>query len=205
MKSMKLAMRLKVLWVALLLTSCVSTELTSVWTSQGDAEPLTKLLVVGVSDSEHQRRVFEDTFVSKINEAGLVAVAGYHMLDATGNPNPDQVLEKVSALDVDAVLVTHVLGVEEKSIFHPPTIHTVPYRYYDSFSGYYRTVYDYVHQPGYTTNHVEVRLETNLYDSASHSLLWSAQSRTLDPKSTEKLISELSTQVIKGLREAGFL
>jgi hypothetical protein len=201
---MKSLIRWIVLCVALLLTSCASTELTSVWTSQDEAEPVTKILVVGVSDSEHQRRVFEDTFVEKINEAGLAAGAGYHTLDATGNPDPDQVLEKVSALDIDAVLVTHVLGVEEKSIFHPPTIRSVPYRYYDSFSGYYRTVYDYVHQPGYTTNHVEVRLETNLYDSASHALLWSAQSRKLDPESTEKLISELSTQVIKGLREAGF-
>ena len=197
-------MRLKVLLVALLLSSCVSTELTSVWTSQDDARPIARILVIGVSDSEHQRRVFEDTFVEKIKDTGLAAGAGYHTLDATDNPNPDQVLEKVSALDVDAVLVTHVLGVEEQSIFHPPTIQAVPYRYYDSFSGYYRTVYDYVHRPGYTTNHVVVRLETNLYDSASHDLLWSAQSRTLDPRSTEKLISELSDQVIRGLREAGF-
>ena len=81
----------------------------------------------------------------------------------------------------------------------------MPYGYYNSFHGYYSHVYNYVQVPGYTTQHLIVRLETNLYEAADRSLLWSAQSQTVDPESLEKLIAELTKEITSGLADAGFM
>lgn len=196
-------------WLAtiavLLLGACSSTELTSVWVDEGRAAPVQSVLVVGISDDSHKRKIYEDAFVKMLDEKGVNAVAGYDQFPQETDLSVETLTENLSSVDVDALLVTHALGVDKESVYHPPRMEAVPFRYYDSFRGYYRTVYDYVHVPGYTTNHVIVRLETNLYDRRSQALMWSAQSKTIDPDSLEKLISELAAEVSRGLTEAGFI
>jgi len=189
---------------ALLLASCSSTELTSVWTDETKSRKLDSILVVGISSKDHRRRVFEDAFVEATQKKGVKALAGYQALDGSP-PDADQVLAHITDTDVDAVLVTHAIGVENREVYHPPRVEAVPSGYYNSFHGYYSHVYNYVQVPGYTTQHVIVRLETNLYDAADRSLLWSAQSQTVDPKSLESLITELTNEITGGLAAAGFM
>ena len=196
--------RIIILSLTLMLASCSSTELTSVWTDETRTRQLDSILVVGISSEDHRRRVFEDAFVEAVQSRGLNAAAGYQVLEGSP-PDADQVLNRIIDMDVDAVLVTHAIGVENAEVYHPPRVEAVPYGYYNSFHGYYSHVYNYVQVPGYTTQHLIVRLETNLYDAADRSLLWSAQSQTVDPESLEKLIAELTKEITSGLADAGFM
>ena len=104
------------------------------------------------------------------------------------------------------ILVTHLIGVEDKEVYHPPTTQAVPVRgYHDSFNSYYPRVYAYVHEPGYYTKHKNVNLETNLYETQTDKLVWSVTSETLDPESVNKIIESLSKVVIKSLQKNNLL
>ena len=196
---------LKILLLALFLGACSTTKLTSVWVDKKNTRALNNILVVGVSETSAKQRLYEDTFVTLLQKQGIDAKAGYTKLQTTDIETTDSILAQLQTVNTEALLVTHALGVDNESVYHPPRMESVPHTYYDSFSGYYRTVYRYVHVPGYTSNHVIVRLETNLYDSATQDLLWSAQSKSVDPASLEKLISELAREVTSELRTAGFI
>ncbi len=188
----------------LTLGACSSTELTSVWVDESNTRALSSILVVGISESPEKQKLYEDTFVTLFQKKGIDAKAGYTEFRYDDAQTTDSILAQLQTVNAEALLVTHALGVNNESVYHPPRMESVPHTYYDSFSGYYRTVYRYVHVPGYTSNHVVVRLETNLYDSATQELLWSAQSKSVDPASLEKLISELANEVTSELGTAGF-
>ena len=188
----------------LTLGACSSTELTSVWVDESNTRALSSILVVGISESPEKQKLYEDTFVTLFQKKGIDAKAGYTEFRYDDAQTTDSILAQLQTVNAEALLVTHALGVNNESVYHPPRMESVPHTYYDSFSGYYRTVYRYVHVPGYTSNHVVVRLETNLYDSATQELLWSAQSKSIDPASLEKLISELASEVTSELGTAGF-
>ena len=189
----------------LTLGACSSTELTSVWVDEINTRALNSILVVGISESPEKQKLYEDTFVTLLQKRGIDAKAGYTEFLYDDAQTTDSILAQLQTVNTEALLVTHALGVDNESVYHPPRMESVPHTYYDSFSGYYRTVYRYVHVPGYTSNHVVVRLETNLYDSATQELLWSAQSKSVDPASLEKLISELANEVTSELRATGFI
>ena len=104
------------------------------------------------------------------------------------------------------ILVTHLIGVENKEVYHPPKTHAVPSRgYHNRFNSYYPRVYEYVHEPGYYTQHKNVNLETNLYETRTEKLIWSVTSETLDPGSVNSIIESLSNEVIKNLRKNNLL
>ena len=193
------------LGAAWLLAGCSTTRVTSQWVDESRVRPLDSVMVIGVTEDEHSRRIYEDSFRDALAGEGLAVSQGYRELGEAVGPEPDPILERISGAGVDALLVTHVLGVDNKTVFHPPTVSAVPNRYYDHFSGYYRTVYSYVHMPGYTSQHVIVRLETNLYDAATQELLWSAQSESVDPETIETVIGELAPKVTAALRKLGFI
>ena len=194
-----------VLLLSLLLGGCSTTELTSVWVDEEKVRAVSDILVAGISESPEKQKLYEDTFVTRLQEKGVNAKAGYSELQHNDSQTIDSILAQIETVNTEALLVTHALGVDNESVYHPPRMESVPHTYYDSFSGYYRTVYRYVHVPGYTSNHIVVRLETNLYDSITQELLWSAQSKSVDPASLEKLISELAKEVTSELRTAGFI
>ena len=50
-----------------LLSACVTTKLTDVWSDPSfSAVPFKKVLVIGLSDDDMKRRVFEQTFVENL-------------------------------------------------------------------------------------------------------------------------------------------
>ena len=189
--------------VCLLLISCATTKLTHVWTDEAySGAPFSDVLVVGVSDQERVSRSFEDEFVKQLEEIGIEAVSSAAVIPSDKKLEKKAIVSAVEKLEVDAVLVTHLLGVDKKETYHPPTTYyrPAPY-YYGGYYGYYGNVYNYVHSPGYYKTHVTVRLETNLYEAETEKLIWSGKSETLDPKSKTEVIDSVISVVIKNLQK----
>ncbi len=189
--------------VCLLLISCTTTKLTHVWTDEAySGAPFSDVLVVGVSDQERVRRSFEDEFVKQLKETGIEAVASAAAIPSDKKLEKKAIASAVEKLGVDAVLVTHLLGVDKEETYTPPTTYyrPAPY-YYGGYYGYYGNAYNNVHTPGYYTTHVTVRLETNLYEAETEKLIWSGQSETWDPKSKTEVIASVISVVIKNLQK----
>ncbi|MBW1999167.1 MAG: hypothetical protein JRJ29_14540 [Deltaproteobacteria bacterium] len=186
--------------VALLLGACASTKLTSAWVDENyQGGPVSNILVICVTDQEGARRSYESKFVKELEALGVKAVSSADVIriPAGKKLQKETILRAVNKLKNDAVLIMHLVGVEKKDVYTPPSYQTYPNDLY----GFYGHVYTRVHTPGYYTTHTYVRLETNLYDVKTEKLIWSAQSETWNPASGEQLIDEVIRVVIKDMQK----
>jgi hypothetical protein len=188
------------------LASCTSTKLTSVWKDNTYQGNIDTLMVVAVTENTRNRLIFEREFVEEFNNAGIEAIASIDVIPPEEASNEDAILAEAQKRGISMIMVTHLIGVDEKSVYHPPKTRTVSRGgYYGRFRSYYPRVYEYVHEPGYYTKHKSVNLETNLYQTKTQKLIWSVTSETLDPESVNTVIESLSKVVIKDLRKQKLL
>ena len=192
--------------LAAALAGCSATRATSEWRDEGfTGKRFDDLLVIAIDDSTRDRRLFEDTFSRALREEGLDATSSWTLMPAEQKVDKESVRAAISGRSVGAVLVVHLVGTEEREVYHPPRTTYAPARYAYRYYGYYSSVYDYVYEPGYYTRHQYVKLETNLYDVASEALVWSMQSETIDPQTANELVDSLCETVIEKLRRHGLI
>ena len=197
------------LLIAGLVAACATTKVTNVWYEKGHP-PVRKVLVLGVSENDRDRRLFEDALVQALRKDGVDAEAAHRVIPANTKPTKQLLIEAVRKHGYDAVMITRVVGVDEKSYYYPPSntyTYLPPPAYRDMWS-YYPRVYDsYSTTPGYTVTVETVRLESNLYDAGTTKLIWSAASDLYDPRSEDlkKVFNELANRFLRSLEEAGLV
>ena len=200
----------------LLISACATnTKLTHTWSDPGNKTSYKDILVVGISDDEQKRRAYESFFIADLQEAGINAVASYTVIDNKEKlslQGEKESLKKIvkSAIkdsDIDAVLVTHVVSIEEEDIYRPsldyqPVYSSTYYNrpYYGAMYGYHGHVTTYVQQPGYYTEERTYVLESNMYDVKSEELVWTTRSRTFAPESMQQAINDISGLIIADLQ-----
>lgn len=203
MQAMKRIVSLNTLFALLLsLTSCGGTKLTSTWKDTNYEGTIDKIMVVAVTENTRNRLIFEREFVEEFKKTGVEAIASIDVIPPEEASNEAAILNEARKRGISMILVTHLIGVDEKSVYHPPKTRTVSRGgYHNRFNSYYPRVYEYVHEPGYYTKHKSVNLETNLYEAKTEKLIWSVTSETIDPESVNTIIESLSKEVIKNLRK----
>ena len=181
------------------------TELSGVWVTESPA-PLSRILVIGVARTESSRRTFEDRFVEALAERGTSAVASYTLLPGEGRIEESAIRAAVREHGFGGVIVTRLLRIDEETTYVPPTTRVVPGGYggYGLY-GYYGMAWSVETTPGYTQTTRIVRLETNLYDTASEKLVWTAHSDTLNPDSPEDAIGSVTEAIADRLADDGLL
>ena len=191
-----------VLLGAALLVACgTTTEIPNAWHNPAhEGSPYQKVFVIGVGENDTNRRLFEDQFAATLSDKGGVASPSYGALPHSERLTEPQIRGAIQGGGYDGVVVTRLLGVEEKTEYVPPRTYTVPGHYY-GYYGYYGSSWDVVHEPGYYQTHTIVRLETNLYDVGSGDLVWSGQSETFNPSSLADSIDSVTKAVAKRMRK----
>ena len=188
------------------LSSCANTKITSVWMdSEKAGTTFNDILIIGIADDEHNRRLFEEQFANQLKTIGIQSNVSYALLPQGIDINRDTVSSAIEGKTVDAVIVTHLVAVDEETVYRPSTDYRPAYGYYNGLYSYYPHVHTYVHQPGYYTTHEIVKLESNLYEVATEQLVWSAQSSSFAPESAKEVIDELVNLVIKDLQQKGLI
>jgi hypothetical protein len=187
------------------LVSCASTELARKWSDESRAgSPIQKMLVVGVSENLANRTAFEDHFQKRLQQAGVEAVASYKVMISGKQLQKELVLEQADKLGTDAILVTQLIGVEEKVFHYEGSGKKTPTQQFGSFAsglslrGYRRSGVSY-------TKMESVRLVTNIYDRAEEKLIWSAVSETMKPENVKEIADSLASSVIRSLRDDGWI
>lgn len=172
----------------LLIISCAGTETELSQTQAEDAykgPPVSNILVIAITGNEHNRRSYENKFVTRLNSVGVAAVASEEAIPMP----PDLKLQKETILNAvgqygnDAVIITQLVGREKKDV------------YTRSGSGR-RSFFMYQVDPGYSSTTTKIRLETNLYDAKNGELIWSGQSNTLSKESTDKIMNDVIKAMI---------
>lgn len=188
-------------FAGVMLNSCATTQLTNKWVDASfQGKPVSDVLVIAVTVEESTRRSFEGKFVQQLENAGVNAVSCESAIPVSAGEKIEKelVLQAVRKCGSDAVLITHLVGVEKKQIYHPP-------HYYGGFYGYYDRVHRNVYSPGYYTTHTLVKLETTLWDVKSEQPIWSGQSESWNPTSDKEMIDDVIALVIEDLKKNGIL
>ena len=184
---------------ALLLSAC-ATRPTAEWQDSDYSGPIRDVLIIGVSENQTTRRIFEDTFVRELTERNVAATASTTILAADDRISKETVEAAVEGKSIDTVLVTRLLGVEERESYQQPT----STRYYGNYYSYYSQSWNYAHS-GYYRKYQVLKLETNVYDVKTSKLVWSMQSESVDPQSAQQVIQDQIKLVIKTLSERKLL
>ncbi len=193
----------------IIVASCANTKISQSWVEPSNTKSYKDLLIIGIGESEQNRRAYESHFVEELSAQGIESAASYKLIKSNEKIDRDTVVKAIDGLGMDGVIVTHMVAVDEETVYRP----TTGYGYggyggmgyggghYGGMYSYYPHVNSYVHNPGYYTTHETYTLETNLYDIESEELVWSARSRTFSPESVSEVIVDLTKLLIKDLAE----
>jgi predicted small secreted protein len=203
-----------VLSALLLLTACATTRLTGVWHDKNyQGGPIKSIMVVGVARTELRRNIFESALVNAFEAQGVRAVPSRKIMGEEAISN-DTVMAAAKKADVQAVLITRVMGTKKQKYYYPPVTYAMPGPYYygNTFYPYqynnfhypynytYPYPYPYIQNPGYVQTYKSVDLETNIYGSENHQLIWSAASQSFDPENVNDVVNDLAKLFIKELK-----
>ena len=207
-----IGIRMLLLGTAVLLTSCANTKISQSWVEPDNKKSYNDILIIGIAESEQNRRAYESYFVEALREKGTEAEASYKLIKSDQKIDRETVAKAIEGMEIDGVIITHMTAVDEETIYRPGMGYSaVGYGAYGyggyggGMYGYYPHVNSYVHSPGYYTTHETYTLETNLYDVVTEELVWSARSRTFSPESVDEVIVDLTKLLIKDLEEKNLI
>jgi len=180
-----------------MLTSCATSSLTTVWKDTGYRDQISSVLIIGISKKPAKKRSFEDEFVRQMEAYGVRAVASYKHLPSEEMLQKDAIVSKVTEMNIDAVLITRLVArktvesyVQGSNYYRPPS-------HYNGWNSYYSRSYN----QGYVIKDEVVVLETNLYDTATEQIIWSAMSETFKGGSETVLIKDFIKLLVKNMSE----
>jgi hypothetical protein len=190
--------------IAMLVTACASTQLTSVWKDPSYQTRPAKIMVVGVAKNPLNRRLFEDEFVQQLKSRGTDAIASYTVLPDRQQGDPAAIAKKVAELGADTVLITRLVSKKIVQVYVPGSPYYPP-SFYGTWPDYYGYGYRYMYTPGYIAEDEYAVIETNLYEANSNKLIWAASSETGISDSDQSLIQGYIGVMVKNMIGLGLL
>lgn len=161
------------------------------------AGPYQKVAAIALARNEATRKIAEDEFVRRLGN-NTEGVSSYSILTEAEEGDVEKVVAKLRAADVDAVAVMRLIEEENSVVYDPGSFYRPSY----SFNSFYGGVYSAYHDPGYLTTEIAVRIETAFYSigGGTEQLVWTGYSETLDPKSSQVVIDDVTRLVVKELQ-----
>lgn len=186
--------------VAAILGACATTRAVNEWQDEAYSGKLDSLLIIAATDDGALRRNAEDAYVARLAAIGIAAVPGYALIADAAAVSRATVEAAIAGKDIDAVLVTRLLGIEEIEEYQPP----IRVDYYRSYYRYHAHAMD-MSNPGYYIRYKLLTLETMLYDTATGDLIWSMQSEAIDSDSPQSVIDGQIALAVERLQARGLL
>jgi len=170
----------------LLLAPCQSTSIQSAWFDTSyRGGPLKKVVVIASDGTTSDSRVFEDIFVQKLIAARVTAIPGYTTVPPDARRAGGPFAAAVAATGADGVLIVRLLGVDQKTQVSTMMMPGPGGGFYGGgiYGGGFGGGMYAVPQ---VTQYEVASVETNLYAVGTRTLIWSATTQTVDPKTITK-------------------
>jgi hypothetical protein len=200
------------------LAGCATLNISSQWKDPSwQGPPAADVLVIGIASSDSTRRVFEDTFVAQLQQAGVHATASYTQI---GPDDTEQRLDQlIKSSGAEAILVTRVVSMQQRINVTPGTPTRGPgwggpwgspgwggpgWRgpgrggFYNWYGNAWRTA------PTVTVRD-EVTLETSVWDSNTQSIVWIVTTTGVASDNVPRITRNLANTLIPRLRTDGII
>ena len=209
-KTKGIAMKQRLVWFGFLvlffvLASCASTSLTSTWHDANYSGSLHNVMVVGVSDKDKKRKVFEDIFVKAFEKNGVKAIASMDVIPSGKTLDKDNIKGAALERGIKAILVTSLIQAGMQTKHGPPPTGPPTRRHYGEYSQfgtYFGMVSMQRNMADYSSRKMRVSLQNNIYDTNTEKLIWSATSESVEPKTVREIVEQLLGPVMKNLRDS---
>lgn len=183
--------------IALVLGACSVTQLTTWKDPAYQGEKFQKIAVIGLFKDLEARKIIENNLVARFQEEGIQSLASLDVLAPSKNDYTHQELEEIfSAQHVDGVLIMKIISVDKDQTYVPPTY------YYDCYYGYFPAM---MQDGGYYQTTTTVKIESSLFSNATDKLVWTGQSKTVDPNNVNNLATSLSKKIVDNLEQEGLI
>jgi hypothetical protein len=194
-----------ILFIPFVLINCTTSRITSTWKAENiQAKKYNKILVLGlIREADRSiREKMEEHLVGDMRNMGYNAICACDEYGpkAFENVTEKEALNKLTNSGIDAVLTVVLLDKTKERYYVPAQINYSPYAIYrNRFWGYYTTMYDRIYSKGYYEVSTKYFWESNLYDMDSKQLVYSVQTQTFDPSSSETLAHEYGKLIVNSL------
>jgi hypothetical protein len=176
-----------------------TTQLTGSWKSPEASKPYNRIVVAALTDNVLARQEVENDLQAQLRMRGIEAIKSIDIFPPSrgskNGPDVNLLLERVRDDGYDAILTAALVDEKTQTRYVPGNYGYEPMTraiWYGRFRGYYTYWYPILYDPGYYTEDKIYYLETNLYDTASEKLLWSAQSKSYSPSSLRKAAEQFA-------------
>ncbi len=190
--SIKHMKKIIILFASLLIVSCANTKVTQHWLDEEHSKAYQHLMIIGISDSQQTRRVFENHFVSELNKLDITATASFTLINSRQKMNRETVIEAIKGTPIDAVLVSYLVSSETRVQHHESPLS-------QGYSGDVenkRISATLIATRGRTSSSEIITLKNDLYEAKTKTLVWSTQTRTVAPDSIDEVVTDVVALLI---------
>ncbi|MCL6259852.1 hypothetical protein M3O96_12180 [Aquiflexum sp. TKW24L] len=194
-----------------------ATKITRSWTSPDKyGGGYSNLYVAAIIGDVTKRQTIEDDVRSKLSTLGIRSTTS----SATIRPNfwMSTDLDKNAMMNIvnqngqDGIMTMTLIDVQDEQRYIPgammmggPMMMGGGWGMGGNFGGHWGMNHGMMMTPGHIVNDRKYFIEINMYDVKSELLVWSAQSKTLNPTSMEKFSSEFAQVVLERMLEEGVI
>ncbi|BDD07100.1 hypothetical protein [Aureibacter tunicatorum] len=192
--------------VVMLLGACATTtKMTASWKSpEYQPKNYEKIAVISITKDLQAKKAYEYYMKRDLSEIGLNIVEGVTLFSPkyfSEKPTEKKIEKDLKSHGVDGVLTVSVLSVDKEQSY-------VPGAGVGFYPGYYRApFYSYyygmgrIYDPGYYTTTTKVFMECNFYDLETEELVWTAQSKVVDPSSIDDSAKSFVKALVRQIQE----
>lgn len=184
---------------------CTSSRITTSWKAENAVpQKYNKIMVLALireTDRTIQENM-ENHFVGDLHDLGYNAVSSLKEYGPKAFDNMDEnaAIGKLKNSGIDAIMTIVLLDKQKERKYVPGNVYYTPYSYYSNrFWGYRTTLYQRVYEPGYYVTDTKYFWESNLYDMSTQKLVYSVQTESFDPASSELLGHEYGQLIVKDM------
>jgi hypothetical protein len=210
---MKIVLQIRVAIAAMLLLACSSGG-TSVTGSYKDPKMpadlnYKKIFVVALTANKNARQKVETSLAESITNRGFQVVKSVDVLPPELNESENKkelVRQKVGETKSDALLTVVLIDEKTQTKYIPGQEYPVSGNaYYGDFDSYYDNWRDPMNDDDYYTAEKNYFVETNLYDAKSGKIVWSAQSKTMNPATIDAFLKDYKKSIGGQMKKDGLI
>ncbi len=177
------------------------------------ATPRNSVFITVLTQNMNVRSSMENDLASEATANGIKAVRSLSVLTpVTGVPDSviiEVFTRKVKESGCSTLLMVSLLDsknetkyIEGSSYTYDPTS---TYGFYGYYPTYYASTYSTISTPGYYVSNDTYYIESNLYDVATQGILFSIQTKAVNPDDISKASHEFATTLVDELKNNGLL
>lgn len=209
-KKMKAKPILFITMAALLQCCAPSTYITGSWkNSSATTKQYKSILVAALTGNTIAKSTLENDMQNALgkNVTTLKSIDELPPGISSNDSSKANLLDKVQKKNVEAILTISIISRETESRYvrNGNPYDPMGYSYYGDFWGYYDHWYPSFYGQGYYEENKVYFIETNLYDSKTEKLVWSAQSKTYSPDDLQPFSKEFASIIVSKMRTDGVL